>query len=50
MAREPTQAMCARLGWNVNDVMVFNVIGTSMVMTKVELPKVGDIRKHTPQG
>lgn len=41
---------CARLGWNVNDVIVFNVIGDSIVMTKVNLPTVGDIRKTQPQG
>jgi bifunctional DNA-binding transcriptional regulator/antitoxin component of YhaV-PrlF toxin-antitoxin module len=44
------KVQCARLGWNLGDVVVFTVVGTSLVMTKVDLPKVGDIRNATPQG
>ena len=35
----------ARLGWNANDVIVFTVVGKQLLMTRVEMPKVDDIRK-----
>lgn len=37
-----------RLGWNLGDLLVFTVVESSLVMTRVEMPKVADLRKTSP--
>jgi len=35
-----------RLGWNLHDILTFEVIESSVVLTRVALPKVNALRKN----
>jgi antitoxin component of MazEF toxin-antitoxin module len=35
-----------RLAWNLHDILAFEVIDKSVVMTRVDLPKVNALRKE----
>lgn len=34
------QGVRDRLGWNINDVLLLSVVGKTLVLSKVDLPKV----------
>lgn len=41
--------MLAALGWNRDDALRLDIVSGSLVVTRIELPKIPDLRRQTAE-